>query len=91
MAPKFARRDLPDGSYIDISLDAIRPDKWRTHGVRYRMAWIEKGVCRVLFDNHHGKKDHCHIDSVETAYKFKGIEQLYDDFLAAIRSLGGLT
>ena len=90
MSPKLARPDLPDGSFIDISIDEIAPDRWRPHGVRYRFAWIDKGVCRVLFDNHHGKHDHLHIDGVEMEYRFISVEKLYDDFTSEIRSLGGL-
>lgn len=89
MSPKLARRDLPDGSFVEIAIDEIKPDRWRPHGVRYRFAW-EKGKCRVLFDNHHGKTDHCHIDDAEKSYKFESVERLYDDFAAEVRKLGGL-
>ena len=90
MSPKLVRRDLPDGSFVDISIELITSDRWRPHGVRYRFAWVEKGRCRVLFDNHHGKEDHCHIDDVEKSYSFESIEKLYDDFAAEVRNLGGL-
>ncbi|MCC7442927.1 MAG: hypothetical protein IT285_14940 [Bdellovibrionales bacterium] len=90
MSPKLARRDLPDGSFIEISIDEIPADRWRPHGVRYRFAWVEKGVCRVLFDNHHGKHDHMHVDGVERKYRLVSIERLYDDFAAEFRNLGGL-
>ncbi len=83
------RRQLRDGSYYDWSLQAIKPDRWRPHGIRYRLAWIQKGSCRVLFDNHHGKTDHCHIDGREMPYVFRGIGELFDDFLSEIRKLGG--
>ena len=84
------RRDLPDGSIIDIAVDEIPPDRWRPHGVRYWFAWIEKGKRRILFDNHHGTQDHCHSDDAENPYQFVSIEKLYDDFTAEIRNLGGL-
>ena len=90
MSPKLARRDLPDGSFIEIAIDQIKPDRWRPHGIRYRFAWIDKSVCRVLFDNHSGKTDHCHIDGVEKPYQLVSVEQLYDDFMTEIRDLGGL-
>lgn len=90
MSPRLARRDLPDGSFIDISIDPIKADKWRPHGIKYRFAWVEEGICRVLFDNHVGKTDHCHIDGVEKPYHFMSIEKLYDDFIAEIRNSGGL-
>jgi len=67
----------------------VRPDKWRPHGVRYRLAWIQKGKCRVLFDNHHGKTDHVHVDGVESMYSFSTIAKLRQDFEATINELGG--
>lgn len=89
MSPKFARQFLDDGSYLDVSIHPIAPDKWRPHGVRYRLAWIKSGRCRVLFDNHHGKSDHLHIDGEERPYEFTSVSQLRKDFEAQVRKLGG--
>ena len=83
------RRVLIDGSFIEYSVTTIRADKHRPHGVRYRLAWIQKGHCRVLFDNHHGKTDHCHVDGKEHDYSFKTVDALFDDFLAEVKKLGG--
>jgi hypothetical protein len=84
-----SRLDLQDGSFIDWQIKPIRPDRWRPHGVRYRLAWIQDNECRVLFDNHHGKQDHMHIDGQEKNYEFKSVDKLWDDFLAEVRRLGG--
>lgn len=89
MSPRLEREYLSDGSYLDGSVESIQSDRWRPHGVRYRLAWIEKGRCRVLFDNHHGKTDHCHVDGKETAYEYSSVDKLYEDFRAEIRKLGG--
>ena len=35
---------LSDGSFIEGSIEAITPDRWRPHGVRYRLAWIQEGL-----------------------------------------------
>lgn len=83
------RTTLSDGSYVDWSIIRIKPDKWRQHGNRYRIAWIQEGMCRVLFDNHHGKNDHCHIDGVEKDYAFTTVEQLWTDFRMEVKKLGG--
>lgn len=90
MSPKFARKFLADGSYLDISIFPIRPDRWRPHGVRYRLAWIKAGKCRVLFDNHHGKHDHVHVDGKERLYVFTTVQQLRLDFETEIVRLGGV-
>ena len=89
MSPREARRYLPDGSFIERSMEAIKPDRWRPHGIRYRYAWIQNGEPRVLFDNHHGKGDHVHVDREERPYKFTNLERLLEDFYSEIRKLGG--
>ena len=90
MSPKFERQYLTDGSFVERAIDAIKPDKWRPHGFRYRLAWIQGGECRVLFDNHHGKIDHFHVDDEEKSYQFKSLDQLMDDFYFEIRKPGGV-
>jgi hypothetical protein len=89
MGKSSFRKTLADGSFIHITLAAIKPDKWRPHGVKYRYAWIQNGICRVLFDNHHGKKDHMHVDGAETYFTFESIQDLETRFEAEIRRLGG--
>ncbi len=84
-----SRFDLQDGSFIDWHIKPIRADRWRPHGVRYRLAWVQDGECRVLFDNHHGKRDHLHLDGREKSYVFTSVNRLWDDFFAEIRRLGG--
>ena len=43
-----------------------------------------KGVHVVDFDNERGKGDHCHLDGMELPYTFAGVEQLVEDFIAAV-------
>jgi hypothetical protein len=88
------RRYLSDFDFVEISIHEIPKDRNRPHGFRYRLAWIqilEGGVHRrrVLFDNHHGKSDHYHLDGSEFSYEFGSIEQLLEDFEDAIKKLGG--
>jgi len=78
-----------DGSFIEWSIQSIRPDQWRPRGVQYRLAWVQKKVCRVLFDNHHGKTNHKHIDGVEHPYTYISTAQLRQNFKNEIRKLGG--
>jgi hypothetical protein len=53
------------------------------------MAWVQSGVCRILFDNHHGKGDHMHKEGVEYPYSFTSFSQLREDLEFEIRKLGG--
>jgi hypothetical protein len=38
----------------------------------------------VGFDSERGKGDHCHLDGMELPYAFKGVDQLIEDFIAAV-------
>ena len=42
------------------------------------------GVRIVGFDNERGKGDHCHLDGQELPYTFTGVDQLVEDFIAAV-------
>ena len=89
MGPKLPRQILDEDNFLEIAYYETEPDQWRPHGVRYRLAWIQKGVCRVLFDNHYGKADHFHVDGKETQYVFSTVYQLRLDFINLIKELGG--
>ena len=45
----------------------------------------------VGFDNARGKGDHCHIGGVEQTYAFVSVEQLIEDFIAAVDAARGKT
>jgi hypothetical protein len=38
----------------------------------------------VGFDNERGKGDHCHVRGAERRYTFVSVEQLIEDFIAAV-------
>lgn len=89
MSPKLPRQILNEENFLEIAFYEIKPDRFRPHGWHYKLAWIQNGNCRVLFDNHHGKADHYHIDGQEIFYEFTTIEKLRLDFVSLIRKLGG--
>lgn len=51
-------------------------------GVKYRLAYIRPGEKKpaVLYDNHHPKGHHRHIQNQEHPYDFANVEQLLADF-----------
>ena len=61
----------------DVPVDERSPD-----GVRYRLAFVPFGLRRpvVLYDNHHPKGHHKHLNGVEAAYSYRGIAELVADF-----------
>jgi len=80
----------PDGGVIERVVwqvpDPIAPSE---HRYKYRAAYAVGGVRVVGFDNERGKGDHCHIRGIEKTYDFRSIEQLIEDFIAAVVSVRG--
>jgi len=56
------------------------------HGYKYRAVYVVNGVRVVGFDNERGKGDHCHLDGKETPYVFTSVDQLLEDFIAAVET-----
>ena len=54
------------------------------HGFKYRAAYAIDGVRVVGFDNERGKGDHCHVRGAERRVTFVSVEQLIEDFIAAV-------
>lgn len=50
----------------------------------HSLVLLADGVRVVGFDNERGKGDHCHLDGVEVSYTFKDVDQLIEDFIAAV-------
>jgi len=46
--------------------------------------YVVNGERVVGFDNERGKGDHCHLDGKERPYRFTTVEQLVEDFIAAV-------
>jgi len=74
-----------DGAILEVVIWKVpAPVPPTEHGYKYSAVYVVDGVRVVGFDNERGKGDHCHIDGIELAYTFNGIEQLIDDFIAAV-------
>jgi hypothetical protein len=77
----------PDGSILELVVWRVpKPVPPSTHGYKYRAVYIVNGERIVGFDNERGKGDHCHLDGVESPYNFTTVEQLVEDFIAAVDS-----
>ena len=77
----------PDGSLLEIVIWKVpKPVPPTEHGYKYRAVYVVDGVRVVGFDNERGKGDHCHIDGKELPYAFKGVDQLLEDFIAAVET-----
>jgi hypothetical protein len=77
----------PDGSVLEIVIWRVpKPVPPTEHGYKYRAVYVVDGVRVVGFDNERGKGDHCHIDGKELPYAFTSVDQLLEDFIAAVES-----
>ena len=74
-----------DGAVIELVVWKVpAPVPPTEHGYKYRAAYVVNGVRVVGFDNEYGKGDHCHLDGFEVHYVFVSVEQLVEDFIAAV-------
>ena len=76
-----------DGSILEIVIWKVpKPVPPTEHGYKYRAVYVVKGVRVVGFDNERGKGDHCHLDGKEMPYAFTSVDQLLEDFIAAVET-----
>ena len=82
----------PEGGVIELVVWRVpEPVPPSGHEFKYRAAYSVNGVRVVGFDNERGKGDHCHIKGKERPYVFTSIEQLIEDFIAAVEAARGGT
>jgi hypothetical protein len=77
----------PDGSILEVVIWKVpKPVPPTEHGYKYRAGYVVGGVRLVGFDNERGKGDHCHIGGKELPYVFTSVDQLLEDFIAAVEA-----
>ena len=77
----------PDGSILEVVIWKVpKPVPPTEHGYKYRAVYVVDGARIVGFDNERGKGDHCHLDGKELPYAFTGVDQLLEDFIAAVET-----
>lgn len=75
----------PDGGVIELMVWRLPgPVPPTVHGFKYRAVYAKHGARIVGFDNKRRKGDHYHLDGQELPYTFTGVEQLVEDFIAAV-------
>ena len=74
-----------DGGILELVIWKVpEPVPPTEHGYKYRAVYVVNGQRVVGFDNKRGKGDHCHLDGKEMPYAFTGVDQLIEDFIAAV-------
>lgn len=75
----------PEGDILELVVWKVPvPVPPTRHGFKYRAVYVVDGERIIGFDNERGKGDHCHLDGVEVPYNFTTVEQLVEDFIAAV-------
>jgi Family of unknown function (DUF6516) len=75
------KRELADGCFVEAVVWRVpKPLVGSAHVFKYRLAYVEDGVCIVRYDNERGKGDHKHLGDLQSAYKFTDASQLLADF-----------
>jgi hypothetical protein len=79
------------GNTMELAIWKVPRSKQNPAGVRYRLAFIRCGEQTpvVLYDNHHPKGHHRHIEGVEEPYAFVAVDQLLEDFAGNVRNITG--
>ena len=74
-----------DGGILELVIWKVpEPVPPTEHGYKYRAVYVVNGQRIVGFYNERGKGDHCHLDGKEMPYAFTGVDQLIEDFIAAV-------
>lgn len=74
-----------EGAILEVVIwKAPKPVPPTDHGYKYSAVFVVNGRRIVGFDNERGKGDHCHLDGIEVPYAFTGVDQLIEDFIAAV-------
>lgn len=74
-----------DGAILEVVVWRVpTPVPPTEHGYKYSAVYVVDGVRVVGFDNERGKGDHCHLDGMEVPYTFTDVDQLIEDFIAAV-------
>lgn len=75
------KKRYPDGSIVEMKIWQVKPDRHRPHGLKYSLAYIEKGRRVIGYDNAERKGDHRHYGQKIEGYEFNDVDKLTDDFL----------
>ena len=79
----FQAKDTDEqGDLYEAVIWKVPVSRRNQQGIRYRLAFIRSGETRpaVLYDNHHPKGHHRHLEPKTEPYEFRGIDGLLEDF-----------
>lgn len=80
------------GNLREMVIWQVEPNPRQPEGIRYRLALVLAGekAPAVLYDNHHPKGHHRHIEGVEELYQFVDVDRLIADFMVDVARVTGV-
>jgi hypothetical protein len=83
----YVKNRLLDRYVLELSIHEVEKSSRYVDGVKYGLICIDtKTGAKVLFDKHHAKGPHIHIDDQELEYEYRNDDQLLKDFTALVLS-----
>jgi hypothetical protein len=78
-----------EGNIVELAIWRVPVTPRAPLGVRYRLAFVRVGdtTPAVLYDNHHPKGSHRHIEGAEEPYAFRDVDALLTDFQRDVRRI----
>ena len=69
-----------EGNITEVAIWAVPGRRSGPERIRYRLAFVRRGeqIPAVLYDNHHPKGHHRHIEGTEKPYVFVDVDRLID-------------
>lgn len=74
-----------DGAIIEVKVWSVPVTNDRPHGYKYSLVYVKDGIRIAGYYNHEGTGDHRHYSDKEEPYKFKSIDQLFEDLMRDVR------
>ena len=75
------RHALSEISFVELVVWLLpSPLPGSSHDFKYRLAFVENGICVLRYDNEAGKGDHTHKGGEEFPYHFISPQILLNDF-----------
>jgi hypothetical protein len=80
-----------DGDITELAIWRVPRSGKQPADVKYRLAFIKSDTAEpaVLYDSHHPKGHHRHVEGVEEPYDFVDLDKLLSDFQADVQKIKG--
>ncbi len=79
---EYSKYEYTEMRVYEVPASRFFPDK-----VKYSMSYIRHGKCVLRYDNEASKGHHMHIGEIEEKIKFRGIDELLDEFELRVKKI----